>query len=331
MKRRLARKPELLDQMLPSFPPGCRRLTPGPGYLEALTDDKVEVINTEIKEVDATGIRTADGKHRPVDMIVCATGFDTTYRPAFPFKGRNGVSLADKWKEHPETYISLATDEFPNFFMCLGPNAALGHGSLLLLIEKSIDYMTECVKKIQRDNILWMMPRRDAVERFTTHCDQYFSRTVFSTKCRSWYKGGREDGRVVALWPGMLPTEFLPPPRGAPPKSSRNANGTITKDPHYMRSKPSPTLDGKISNTATSMTTRTDGSGMAGLWLNATRPFRWIISMTIRSIFRRLFHEPSNWSKAPRSHDFPSHSVWGSIIPYVLLDLVIDWLFCVYV
>ncbi|KAL1972597.1 hypothetical protein VTN31DRAFT_7011 [Thermomyces dupontii] len=202
MKRRLARKPELLDQMLPSFPPGCRRLTPGPGYLEALTDDKVDVINTEIKEVDATGIRTADGKHRPVDMIVCATGFDTTYRPVFPFKGRNGVSLADKWKEFPDTYISLATDEFPNFFMCLGPNAALGHGSLLLLIEKSIDYMTECVKKMQRDNILWMMPRREAVERFTTHCEQYFTRTVFSTKCRSWYKGGREDGRVVALWPG---------------------------------------------------------------------------------------------------------------------------------
>ena len=288
MKRRLARKPELLDQMLPSFPPGCRRLTPGPGYLEALTDDKVDVINTEIKEVDATGIRTADGKHRPVDMIVCATGFDTTYRPVFPFKGRNGVSLADKWKEFPDTYISLATDEFPNFFMCLGPNAALGHGSLLLLIEKSIDYMTECVKKMQRDNILWMMPRREAVERFTTHCEQYFTRTVFSTKCRSWYKGGREDGRVVALWPGMLPCCFF----------AHYIKSLIEcqppKDPHCTRSRPLPTLDGKTLNTATSTTTRTDGLAMAGLWLNATRPFQWIISRMIKSISRRLFHKPSN-------------------------------------
>ncbi|KAL1970195.1 hypothetical protein VTN77DRAFT_5355 [Rasamsonia byssochlamydoides] len=202
MKRRLARKPELLDQLLPSFPPGCRRLTPGPGYLEALTDDKVEVISTEIAEIDADGIRTADGKHRPVDAIVCATGFDTTFSPRFPIIGRNGVSLADKWREIPETYIAIATDGFPNYFICLGPNAALGAGSLLLLIEKEIDYMTACVAKMQRDNIRAMAPRREAVERFTKHCEQYFTKTVFSTKCRSWYKGGKEDGRVIALWPG---------------------------------------------------------------------------------------------------------------------------------
>ena len=27
---------------------------------------------------------------------------------------------------------------------------------------------------------------------------------MFGTKCRSWYKGGKEDGRVVALWPGSI-------------------------------------------------------------------------------------------------------------------------------
>ncbi|KAF3402375.1 putative sterigmatocystin biosynthesis monooxygenase stcW [Talaromyces pinophilus] len=202
MKRRLAKKPELLDQMLPDFPPGCRRLTPGPGYLEALTDEKVDVIKTEISNIDSTGITTADGVHREVDVIVCATGFDTTYLPRFPMTGRKGISLAEKWKDIPETYISLATNEFPNYFICLGPNAALGHGSLILLIEKEIDYITQCVAKIQRDNIRSMAPRKEAVERFTKHCEQHFSKTVFSAKCRSWYKGGKEDGRVIAVWPG---------------------------------------------------------------------------------------------------------------------------------
>jgi cation diffusion facilitator CzcD-associated flavoprotein CzcO len=204
MKRRLARKPEMIDQLLPSFPPACRRLTPGPGYLEALTDDKVDLISTAIAEIDGEGIRTTDGKHRPVDVIVCATGFDTTFTPRFPIIGRNGVSLADKWKEIPENYISVATDGFPNYFICLGPNAALGEGNLLFLIEKEIDYMTACVAKMQHDNIRSMTPRREAVERFTKHCEQYFSRTIFSAKCRSWYKGGSEDGRVMALWPGEL-------------------------------------------------------------------------------------------------------------------------------
>ncbi|KAL4898718.1 hypothetical protein BDV59DRAFT_197596 [Aspergillus ambiguus] len=202
MKRRLSRKPELLDELTPSFPPICRRLTPGPGYLEALTDDKVDVITSEIVKVDADGIVTADGKHRPIDVLVCATGFDTTFTPRFPIIGRNGVSLADRWKKTPETYLSLAVDGFPNYFISLGPNSALGEGNLLLLIEKEQDYFTQCVEKMQRDNIRAMSVRQEAVERFTQHCDQYFARTVFSLKCRSWYKGGTEDGRVTALWPG---------------------------------------------------------------------------------------------------------------------------------
>ncbi|KAH2961837.1 hypothetical protein KXV49_006337 [Aspergillus fumigatus] len=202
MKRRLSRKPEMCEDLIPSFPPVCRRLTPGPGYLEALTDDKVDVITSKIVKVDAEGIITADGQHHPTDVLVCATGFDTTFNPRFPVIGRNGVTLANRWQKTPETYLSLAVDGFPNYFICLGPNAALGEGNLLLLIEKEIDYFTLCVQKMQRDNIRAMSVKKDAVEMFTRYCDQYFSRTVFSEKCRSWYKGGTEDGRVIALWPG---------------------------------------------------------------------------------------------------------------------------------
>jgi cation diffusion facilitator CzcD-associated flavoprotein CzcO len=203
MKRRLRNKPELLADLVPSFPPACRRLTPGPGYLEALADEKVDVIKSEIVKVDETGIVTSDGQHRAVDAIVCATGFDTTCTPRFPIKGRNGLTLAKHWERTPETYISLATNEFPNYFISLGPNAGLGEGNLLLLIEKGIDYMSDCIRKIQRDNVRTMVVKRNAVKQFTQYCDQYFAKTVFGAKCRSWYKGGTEDGRIVALWPGM--------------------------------------------------------------------------------------------------------------------------------
>ncbi|KAL4739993.1 hypothetical protein BDV11DRAFT_214749 [Aspergillus similis] len=202
MKRRLRKKPELIDDLLPTFAPACRRLTPGPGYLEALTDDKVDVISNPIVKVVEDGIVTEDGKHHPTDVVVCATGFDTTFTPRFPIVGKDGVSLAKRWEATPENYLSLAVDGFPNYFICLGPNAALGEGNLLLLIEKEIDYITYCLAKMQRDNIRAMSVRKEAVERFTKHCDQYFSRTVFGMECRSWYKGGSLNGRVTALWPG---------------------------------------------------------------------------------------------------------------------------------
>lgn len=212
MKRRLTNKPELADDLIPAFPPACRRLTPGPGYLEALTDEKVDIIKSDIVKVDATGILTADGQHREVDAIVCATGFDTTHTPRFPIKGRGGLTLAERWNKTPETYISVATDGFPNYFISLGPNAGLGEGNLLILIEREIDYFTECVKKMQRDSIRTLAVKADAVRRFTQYCDEYFAGTVFSSKCRSWYKGGTEDGRIIALWPGMVTISggFLP-------------------------------------------------------------------------------------------------------------------------
>lgn len=37
-------------------------------------------------------------------------------------------------------------------------------------------------------------------------CSRTTRQTVYSEKCRSWYKMGKEQGRVVALWPGTTDT-----------------------------------------------------------------------------------------------------------------------------
>jgi hypothetical protein len=45
MKERLGDSPKgrkLAEMLIPTFPVGCRRQTPGPGYLEALVQDHVE-------------------------------------------------------------------------------------------------------------------------------------------------------------------------------------------------------------------------------------------------------------------------------------------------
>ena len=77
MRRALAKKPEIYESLRPDFPPGCRRLTPGPGYLEALVEDNVEFIGHGIEQVVKDGIIAMDNKFRKVDAIICATGFDT--------------------------------------------------------------------------------------------------------------------------------------------------------------------------------------------------------------------------------------------------------------
>lgn len=201
MHARLAKKPQVADHLLPNFPPLCKRLTPGPGYLEALTADNVSVIPTSISRITATGIIDADGTHRPVDAIICATGFDTSFQNRMPIYGINNTSLNERWRDRTSNYLSLTVDGFPNFFMSLGPNSALGTGNLLMLIERASSYMGECLAKIQTQNILTMTVKSRAVENFSNFCDQYFKGTVFAEECSSWYKSGKE-GRVTALWPG---------------------------------------------------------------------------------------------------------------------------------
>lgn len=210
MERRLKDKPELLKHLLPDYPPLCKRLTPGPGYLEALTSPKVEVIPTATTRIDETGIFTADGQHRKVDAIVCATGFETNPRGGFPIIGRNGVNLRHKYSDRPRTYLGLCTDGFPNFFQSLGPNSFQGAGNLLIMMEYIHSYVAEILDRMAHDNIGHIEPRKSQVDNFTDFAERYFDRTVYSEVCASWYKSSppgasaeeRKRGRVTALWPG---------------------------------------------------------------------------------------------------------------------------------
>ncbi|GAB7356257.1 hypothetical protein MBLNU459_g7069t2 [Dothideomycetes sp. NU459] len=202
MSKKLAKKPEIMEALEPSFPPGCRRLTPGPGYLEALVEDNVEFINTKIKRIVPEGIETVDGKIRKVEVIICATGFDTTLRQPIPIKGENGITLDEVWDPTPECYFGILPNKMPNHLRYLGPNGGPGTGSLIHLVECAAEYMIKVIRKLQREYIksIVVSPRANAV--FSKHVDKYFTKTIYTQPCKSWMKRGKEHGRVVTLWPG---------------------------------------------------------------------------------------------------------------------------------
>ena len=210
MRLRLAGKPELANLLIPDFPPLCKRLTPGPGYLEALTALHVNVITEHISHIDTEGIVTADGTQHPVDVIICATGFETAPGAGFPICGRDGVNLRQKYATRPRSYLSVCTDGFPNFFQSLGPNSFQGSGSLLLPMEQVHRYIGQILQRLVSGNVGSIEPKRRAVDLFTNFCDEYFCGTVYTTSCVSWYKavppGASLDeakrAPVTALWPG---------------------------------------------------------------------------------------------------------------------------------
>ncbi|KAK6369604.1 hypothetical protein LTS17_009510 [Exophiala oligosperma] len=201
MRSKLAKKPEIFEALKPDFAPACRRLTPGPGYLEALVRDDVNFISTTIKEVTPTTIVTKDGKVREVDAIVCATGF-AGYQQHFPLIGKNGINLQQQWEDDiPESYVGLAPENMPNYYCFLGPNGGPGVGSAVPFLEFGARYMIKCVQKLQREWLKSMTPKRSAIKKFGEYTDKYLEPTVFNSSCRAWWRH-HLNGRILALWPG---------------------------------------------------------------------------------------------------------------------------------
>jgi cation diffusion facilitator CzcD-associated flavoprotein CzcO len=159
MQDRLRNKPGVYEALKPNYPAGCRRLTPGPGYLNAIAKENVDYISIPIEKVTETGIMTNDGKLREVDTIICATGFDTSGKPRIPTYGLDGITLAEVYDPTPEAYLSICPARMPNYFIYLGPNGGPGTGSTIIMLEQVADYICKAVSKLQREGLKSMVPK----------------------------------------------------------------------------------------------------------------------------------------------------------------------------
>ena len=202
MAAKLNHDPVLCEKLIPKWEVGCRRVTPGDGYVESFVRPNVHLTNSAITHVSETGIHTDDGTFHELDVIVCATGFDISQVPAFDIIGRNSVSLAEKWKDEPESYLSLACPDMPNFFTFTGPNATVGHGSLLESLGWSAEWMIRWIRKMTAEDIASVSPKQEVVDEFVRYGDQIHKTLTWTGGCRSWYKANRVNGRVTATFAG---------------------------------------------------------------------------------------------------------------------------------
>lgn len=91
----------------PNFGVGCRRINPADPYMSAIQEPNVDVHFTPVTEVTEDGVIGEDGIERKVDTVICATGFDTSFKPRFPLIGQGGIDLREKWRVCPEGYLGL--------------------------------------------------------------------------------------------------------------------------------------------------------------------------------------------------------------------------------
>ena len=76
------------------------------------------------------------------------TGFvvdPRVYMQGFPVRGLPGHELARDWRDGAEAYYGLAVAGYPNLHQLVGPNTALGHNSVIFMIEGIIALVLSCV------------------------------------------------------------------------------------------------------------------------------------------------------------------------------------------
>ena len=121
--KRQVKDPALRAKLTPAYRAGCKRLIIADDWYPALTRSNVDVVTDAIKEVRPEGVVTADGTVHPVDTPILGTGFEIM-PIADPLRGRDGVTLAERWAQHREAYLGTTIAGYPNYFMLVGPNTA---------------------------------------------------------------------------------------------------------------------------------------------------------------------------------------------------------------
>ncbi|MFE5699328.1 flavin-containing monooxygenase [Rhodococcus koreensis] len=131
---------------------GTKRVPCETNYYETYNQDNVELVLLEenpILEFTEKGVRTAEGDLE-FDMIVLATGFDafTGALSRIDITGLDGLTLKEKWKDGPLTYLGVQVAGFPNFFIIGGPHGKGGHGNGPRCAEPVVEWMSDVVGDI---------------------------------------------------------------------------------------------------------------------------------------------------------------------------------------
>lgn len=189
--------PELRRKLTPDYPIGCRRILFADDYYPTLLRSNVSLETAAIDRITAAGVRTCDGAEHPVDVLVYATGFETTgWHWSLDVIGRGGNSLSEVWKNGPEAYLGITVSGFPNLFMLYGPNTNLGHNSITFMLERQTEYLTQAIVEMQRRGLRSMEPTRQAQDLYNRDLQSKLAGTVWADpRCNSWYKTA--DGRIT--------------------------------------------------------------------------------------------------------------------------------------
>ncbi|WEA38201.1 flavin-containing monooxygenase [Lysinibacillus fusiformis] len=198
--RETVQDPTVAEKLCPKYMYGTKRQVLDSDYFETYNRDNVLLVDVKespILEITETGIQTASN-HFELDIIIFATGYDSMTGPLFKIdiRGRNGVTLKDKWENGAsvQTYLGLATASFPNLFMITGPESPSVLVNMPIAIEQHVEWIAQCIDYLREHDIDVMETNAEAEQAWSKHCREIANETLY-VKGDSWYTGANIAGK----------------------------------------------------------------------------------------------------------------------------------------
>ncbi|MDP2374860.1 NAD(P)/FAD-dependent oxidoreductase, partial [Reyranella sp.] len=210
--RQRVKDPKVAEMLIPkNHGFGTRRVPLETRYYECYNQPNVSLVDskaTPIERITLTGIKTSDAEYE-FDIIIYATGFDAL-RGAFDhidFRGKDGVTLKEMWKNSATSLVGMLQDGFPNMFMLLGPHTALGN--IPRSIEFNVEWVTDLLRHAQRTGTTRIEATRAARDKWMEHVMEV-ARGLLSMEVDSWMTGvninvAGKQTRIVARYTGSAP------------------------------------------------------------------------------------------------------------------------------
>ncbi|MEZ5735435.1 MAG: NAD(P)/FAD-dependent oxidoreductase [Novosphingobium sp.] len=202
----LADRPDLLEKLLPAYPPYVKRPTIGNGnFFEAMRRDNVELVTDPIARITEDGIVDETGRLHELDVIVYTTGYKVQeYLTPMVIRGRGGEELNEFWQDRPGGYLGMAVPHFPNFFMMYGPGTNLGYnGNLIYNSELQARFIAHCIRYLVESGNEELEVREEAFEDYMERTGAKLKQFVWSTDYGTTYFRNA-SGRVTTNSPWSL-------------------------------------------------------------------------------------------------------------------------------
>lgn len=203
--RELVDDPATAEKLCPrGYPLGAKRICVGSDYYETYNRPNVALVDlqaTPVTAIDSQAIRTSEAV-MPVDMIVCATGYDalTGALAQIDIRGRHGAALRAKWADGPRNYLGLMVADFPNMFIVTGPGSPSVLVNMVVGIEQHIDWIAECIQHLTRTGATRIEPEPDAENAWVQQVNEAAAATLF-VQANSWYLGANIAGKPRVFMP----------------------------------------------------------------------------------------------------------------------------------